>query len=58
MEDEDGRGTFESVIKAEERVKLIRAMMKAGVGFPEVESFVKRQSQHCRGGRHEGQKKQ
>ena len=49
MEDEDGRGTFESVIKAEERVKLIRAMMKAGVGFQEVESFVKRQSQHCGG---------
>ena len=35
-----------------ERVKLMKAMLRSGVGFPDVEHFFRKQSQHCRVGRH------
>ena len=38
-EDEDMRTALMSVIEAEERVKLIKAAIKAGVGFAEIEYF-------------------
>ena len=39
---------YESVIEGEERVKLIQEMIRRRVGFPGVEYFYKKQSQHCR----------
>ena len=38
-EDEDMRTALVSVIEADERVKLIKAAIKAGVGFAEIEHF-------------------
>ena len=38
-EDEDMRTALVSVIEADERVKLIKAAIKAGVGFAEIEYF-------------------
>ena len=38
-EDEDVRAALVSVIEAEERVKLIKAALKAKVGFSEIEYF-------------------
>ena len=48
MEVEDVRAAFVSVVEAEERVKLMKVMLRRGVGFPEVEHFFRKQSQHCR----------
>ena len=50
-EDEDVRTALMSVIEAEERVKLIKAAIKAGVGFAEIEYFHLKQAQHCKGGK-------
>ena len=50
-EDEDMRAALMSVIEAEERVKLIKAAIKAGVGFAEIEYFHLKQAQHCKGGK-------
>ena len=52
MEVEEVRAAFVSVVEAEERVKLMKTMLRSGVGFPEVEHFFRKQSQHCRVGRH------
>ena len=49
-EDEDVRAALVSVIEAEERVKLIKAALKAKVGFSEIEYFNLKQAQHCKGG--------
>ena len=49
-EDEDMRTALVSVIEADERVKLIKAAIKAGVGFAEIEYFNLKQAQHCKGG--------
>ena len=46
------RAAFVTVVEAEERVKLMKAMLRSGVGFPDVEHFFRKQSQHCRVGRH------
>ena len=50
-EDEDMRTALVSVIEADERVKLIKAAIKAGVGFAEIEYFHLKQAQHCKGGK-------
>ena len=50
-EDEDMRAALVSVIEAEERVKLIKAAIKAGVGFAEIENFNLKQAEHCKGGK-------
>ena len=39
---------YKSVVRGEERVKLIQEMIRRRVGFPGVEHFFKKQSQHCR----------
>ena len=52
MEVEEVRAVFMSVVEAEERVKMMKAMLRSGVGFPEVEHFFRKQSQHCRVERH------
>ena len=48
MEVEETRAAFVSVVEAEERVKLMKTMIANQVGFPEVEYYFKKQSQHCR----------
>ena len=56
MEVEEVRAVFMSVVECEERVKLMKAMLRSGVGFPEVEHFFRKQSQHCRVERHKQQR--
>ena len=48
MEVEETRAAFVSVVEAEERVKLMKTLLANQVGFPEVEYYFKKQSQHCR----------
>ena len=50
MEDEDARTTFVSVMEAEERLKLLSALLSKKVGTPDLENFYRKQLQHCRVG--------
>ena len=46
------RAAYVSVVEAEERIKLMRSLIKSGVGTSEVEFFFKKQSRRCRVGKH------
>ena len=50
MEDEEARAAFVSIMEAEERVKLMTALLSKKVGTPDVENFYRKQLQHCRVG--------
>ena len=52
MEDEEVRAAYVSVVEAEERIKLMRSLIRSGVGTSEVEFFFNKQSRRCRVGKH------
>ena len=52
MEDEEVRAAWVLVVEAEERIKLMRVLIRRGVGTSEVEFFFKKQSRRCRVGKH------
>ena len=43
LENEDVEAAYKSVVRGEERVKLIQEMIRRGVGFPGVEHFYRKQ---------------
>ena len=46
------RAAYVSVVEAEERIKLMRSLIRSGVGTSEVEFFFNKQSRRCRVGKH------
>ena len=58
MEDEEVRAAWVSVVEAEERIKLMRVLIRSGVGTSEVEFFFKRQAWRCRVGKHKDKRSQ
>ena len=46
------RAAYVSVVEAEERIKLMRSLIRSGVGTSEIEFFFKKQSRRCRVGKH------